>query len=549
MLIKRRSLLVAATTLAAAPRAAWAQTLSSGMFTHGVASGDPLPDGVVIWTRFTGEALSWEVAEDDAFRTIVQRGAARASFANDYCVKVDVRGLAPRQRYFYRFLAASGPSITGQTRTAPASGGERLGIAVFSCSNMPFGYFHAYGHAARRDDIDLVLHVGDYIYETARGQYPSASEAVPGRVIDPVTETVSVSDYYQRYASYHTDSDLLELRRSKPMSTVWDDHELVNNAWINGAPNHNAEYEGDYHARIAAAAKAYFDWMPIRRPGALQLYRHLDWGDLARIVLLDARYIGRDEQVDYRDSLAPRLAQGGGEARAIADEYRRTVLDDPGRTILGAVQERWFARTLADSKQRGQTWQIVAQQVVVGDQFAPIGTTRLLAPDVSSGSRQWFTTGEEMSALGLPWNTDTWSGYPAARRRFLDTCAANANNAVVLGGDSHNCWVNNLATADGSRLAALEFATGSVTSPGFERSLTNAAAGEREALLRSGNPHLAWCDITNRGYGALTFTRDGCAAEWLAFNDVRSPQAPAPTVTHLHAAASTSAGPGAWTLA
>mgnify|MGYP000423046539 CR=1 FL=1 len=548
MLIKRRSLLVAATTLAAAPRAAWAQTLSSGTFTHGVASGDPLPDGVVIWTRFTGETLRWEVAEDEAFRAIVQRGAARASFANDYCVKVDVRGLAPGQRYFYRFLSASNASVTGQTRTAPASGGERFGVAVFSCSNMPFGYFHAYGHAARRDDIDLVLHVGDYIYETARGQYPSESEAVPGRVIDPMTETVSVSDYYQRYASYHTDSNLLELRRTKPMSTVWDDHELVNNAWINGAPNHNAEYEGDYHTRIAAAAKAYFDWMPIRRPGVLQLYRHLDWGDLARIVLLDARYIGRDEQLDYRDTLAPRLAQGGAEARAIADEYRRTVLDDPSRTMLGASQEQWFARTLADSRQRGQTWQIVAQQVVVGDQFAPVGTTRLLAPDVSSGSRQWFTAGEEMSALGLPWNLDTWSGYPAARRRLLEACAANAKNAVVLGGDSHNCWVNNLATADGSRLAALEFATGSVTSPGFERSLTNAAAGEREALLRGGNPHLAWCDITNRGYGALTFTRDGCAAEWLAFSDVRSPDAAVPTATRISAAASASAGPGAWTL-
>lgn len=547
MLIKRRSLLLAA-ALATAPRFAYAQALSTGAFTHGVASGDPTADGVVIWTRFTGAELAWEVAEDEAFRTVVQRGQARASFANDYCVKADVRGLAPGRRYFYRFLSAAHPSVTGETRTAPAEGGERLNIALFSCANMPFGYFHAYGHAAARDDSDLVLHAGDYIYETARGQYPSAAEAVAGRVIDPFNETSSLGDYYQRYASYHTDADLLELRRKKPMSTVWDDHELVNNAWINGAPNHNAQYEGEYHTRIAAAAKAYFDWMPIRRPGALQLYRHLDWGGLARIVMLDARFIGRDAQLDYRDVLAPGLAQGGAEARAIAAEYRRSVLDVSSRTLLGAAQERWFAETMAASKARGQTWQVVLQQVVMGDQFAPVGMTRMLGADTSSGSRQWFTAGEEMSALGLPWNLDTWSGYPAARTRFLETCAAHANNAVVLGGDSHNCWVNNLAAPGGGRLAALEFAAGSVTSPGFERSLTNAAAGERESVIRGGNPHMAWCDITNRGYAALSFTREGCAAEWVAFNDVRSATAPTPVITRMSAAASISAGPGAWTL-
>lgn len=548
MLIKRRSFLAASTLAVAAPRAALGQTRSRGVFTHGVASGDPLPDSIVIWTRFTGETVGWEVAEDEAFSRVVQSGQARASFANDYCVKVDVRGLAPGRRYFYRFLSATDSTVIGQTRTAPAGAIEQLKIGLFSCSNMPFGYFHAYGHAAARDDIDLVLHVGDYIYETPRGSYPSETEAVPGRVIDPVSETASLSDYYQRYASYHTDANLLELRRTKPISSVWDDHELVNNAWRNGAPNHNAPYEGDYQIRIAAAAKAYFDWMPIRRPGPLQLYRHLDWGDLARIVLLDARYIGRDEQIDYRNTLAPQLAQGGAEARAAAEAFRVNVLGAPTRSMLGAAQEQWFARTLASSKQRGQTWQVVAQQIVVGDQFAPAETTRLFSESLSAGSRQWFTSGVEMAALGLAWNTDAWAGYPAARQRFLDACAQHANNAVVLGGDSHNCWVNNLAAPGGGRLAALEFATGSVTSPGFERSLTEAGAGEREALFRAANPHMAWCDLTNRGYARLNFTRDGCETDWHAFNSVRAPQAPAPIVTRMSAAASASGGPGAWTL-
>lgn len=545
MPIKRRSLL-SAVAFAAAPRTAWAQALSRGVFTHGVASGDPLPDGVVIWTRFTGETLRWEVAEDVRFTHIAQSGEAHASLANDFCVKVDVRSLAPGRPYFYRFLSATESSPVGQTRTAPADGGERLRIALFSCANLPFGYFHAYADAAQRDDIDLVLHVGDYIYEMPRGSYPSAAEAVPGRVIDPVRTASSLSDYYLRYASYHADPALLELRRTKPLATVWDDHELVNNAWRAGSPNHSVTYQGEYSARVAAAAKAYFDWMPIRAPGPLQLYRYLDWGDLARIVLLDARYIGRDQQVSFRDAIAPLLAQGGDEARAAAADFRRTVLDDPARSMLGAAQEEWLARTLAQSKQRGQPWQILAQQVIVGDQIAPRDITRLFSETLSSSSRQWFSSGAELASLGLAWNLDAWAGYPASRHRLLDACAQHAKNALILAGDSHNCWLNNLPAASGSRLAAIEFATGSVTSPGFERSLTLAAPGERESLFRAANPNLAWCDITHRGYATLTFTRAICEAEWRAVNDVRAPGANPPAITRFVAAASEASGPGGW---
>ncbi|MGH6950886.1 MAG: alkaline phosphatase D family protein, partial [Vitreimonas sp.] len=164
------------------------------------------------------------------------------------------------------------------------------------------------------------------------------------------------------------------------------------------------------------------------------------------------------------------------------------------------------------------------------------------------GSRQWFSMGERMTALGLPWNLDTWNGYPAARARFLEACTAHANNTVVLGGDSHNCWVNNIPAPGGGRLAALEFASGSVSSPGMERTLTNAAPGEREATLRAGNPQLAFCDATNRGYGALRFTREQCAAEWIAFADVRAPEPGTPTVTRITSTASVNSGPGAWTL-
>jgi alkaline phosphatase D len=537
--IPRRALLTASLA-ATAPRAAWAQQLSRGAFTHGVASGDPLPDGVMLWARFVGDdgRIAWEIAEDEAFMRVAQRGEARALMANDFCAKADVRGLAPGRRYYYRFLSASGPSLTGQTCTAPARGGERLTVALFSCANFGWGYFHAYGHAAARDDIDLVLHAGDYIYEMQRGAFPNDADAAPGRIIDPVNETVSLSDYYQRYAVYHTDPDLLELRRAKPMSVVWDDHEIANDAWREGAGAHQ-DYEGAYSDRIAAASKAYFDWMPIRRPDARgpRLYRSLDWGDLARILLLDTRYIGRDRQLDYRTGLR--------ETTPDAVRAFRAELEAPNRTLLGGAQERWFADALAQSKQRGQTWQIITQQVLVGDQIAPTGLTRLLPQGAQPG---WFGQAEAMRAFDLPWNLDCWAGYPAARTRFLDACATHASNAVVLGGDSHNCWLNNLDAPHTSRLAAIEFGGGSVTSPGFERSLTNAAPGEREALLRSANPQLAFCDFTQRGYGALTFTRSACEAEWVAFESVREAQRRAPAIARIASSASAHSGPGGWSV-
>jgi alkaline phosphatase D len=551
LITTRRSLLAGVALAAAAPRPAWGTGLAPGLFTHGVASGDPLPDGVMLWTRFVGGdgQIAWEVAEDESFGRVVQRGYARASATSDFCVKADVGGLQPGREYFYRFLSASGPSFLGRTRTAPARGGESLTVALFSCSNLPFGYFHAYGHAARRNDIDLVLHVGDYIYEVPRGAYPSASEAVAGRNIEPFNETVSLVDYYQRYASYHTDPDLLELRRAKPMSVIWDDHELINDAWREGSRDHQYPSEGVFLERMAAASKAYFDWMPIRRPdGALpRLYRSLDWGDLARIILLDTRLIGRDQQIDYRFTLAPRLIQGGADAAQAAAAFRAGVLDDPNRTLLGQTQERWLSAALADSKRRGQPWQIVAQQVVVDEPAAPAGLSHLISEEASAGSRYWFGLGEQMSALGLPWNLDSWGGYPAAGLRFLQACAHNGANVVVLGGDSHNCWVNNLRSPVSGRLAALEFAGGSVTSPGFERTLSRAAPNEREVVFRAANEQLAFCDLTNRGYGVLRFTREACEAEWLAIPDVRVAEAPSPAVSRLSASASHSGGPGPWT--
>lgn len=549
MRFNRRSFLAAASlasaSLAAAPIPAYARGLSAGAFTHGVASGDPLPDRVMLWTRFVHSnegRIGWEVSESEDFAAPVARGETQARFADDFCVKIDARGLRPGRRYFYRFLAGSGPSPTGLTRTAPESGVESLNIALFSCSNFPYGYFHAYGHAAARADIDIAVHVGDYIYEMGRGTYPSEAEAVPGRIIDPARELVSLSDYYQRYATYHSDPDLLELRRVKPLCAVWDDHELVNDTWREGAKDHNPDYEGAFSARMAAATKAYFDWMPLRRPDprAPRLYRALDWGDLARIVLLDTRLIGRDRQV-----APPRELFFARQINSFQVEFHRELYAAE-RSMLGAAQEAWLSETLAGSKARGQTWQVLAQQVVMGEQIAPDTLTNFLPPGLHPNARRWYEAGEALGRLGLPWNYDSWGGYPAARQRLLDACVAHAANALVLAGDSHNCWINN-HPGEG-RMAAIEFAGGSVTSPGFERALSNAGPGEREAAMRGANPNIAWCDLTRRGYGGLRLTRGACEAEWIAFDSVREPHAPPARITRFTAQSSAAAGPSGWSI-
>jgi alkaline phosphatase D len=551
MFVSRRTLLIGA-SLAATPLPAWAQSLSRGSFTHGVASGDPTADGVILWTRFApetgGARIAWEISEDENFANVAQRGEANAEAANDYCVKIDVGALASGRRYFYRFLSASGPSVTGRTLTAPRDGDAPLTIALFSCANKPFGYFHAYADAAADERIDLAVHVGDYIYEYEVGDYPSRGDAVADRLIEPHGETVTLADYSARYASYHLDPDLLELRRLKPLCVVWDDHEIANDASRTGAQNHQ-NVEGAYLDRIAAASKAYFDWMPIRRPdqSGPRLYRSLDWGNLARIILLDTRFIGRDRQLDYRDTLAPVVMLGGDLPAAIA-EFRQS-LDDPNRTLMGAEQEAWFADALAQSKSRGQTWQIVAQQVVMEEIALPPTLNRFIDPNIGGLTRRYVQMGQMASAADLPWNLDSWGGYPAARTRFLNACAANAANAVVLGGDSHNCWVGKLAAPeDASRVAALEFAGGSVTSPGFERPLSAGAAGEREAAITGANPSMAFCDLSNRGYAVLRFTREACDAEWRAVSDVRVSQRGPTTASRMRASAG-AAGPQAWTMA
>jgi alkaline phosphatase D len=433
------------------------------------------------------------------------------------------------------------------TRTAPAAGAGQLTVALFSCSNLPFGHFHAYGHAAARDDIDLCLHVGDYIYEYQRGKYPSDQQAMAGRIIEPPHEIISWSDYHRRYQSYRADPDLQEVHRTKPFITVWDDHELANDTWMNGAQEHDPNTEGAFADRIAAAASAYWDWMPIRGPRAApwRIYRRFDWGRLATLLPLDTRLIGRDEQLNYERALGPAMAEGGAALMQAVMRFKAQQLDNPARSLMGKAQEDWFATELKRSKDRGARWQIVPQQLVMGNQVVAPEATSFLSPSAPDFVKQRFAAGAALGQMGLGWNLDSWGGYPKARERFLAACAQHGSNVLVLSGDSHNAWAHNLPGGKDGAPAALEFAGTSVTSPGMESNFPNAPPGGREAAMRRANAELAFCDLTNKGYTALTVTPSGVSADVVQFADVKA-SAKAPTGRARIAAEATDRGVRPW---
>ena len=446
---------------------------SRRVFQHAVASGDPLADAVIIWSRVTTDApgsvdVAWQVARDIAFSDIAESGDLTTDEDRDYTVKVDVTGLSPATTYYYRFIALGGSSPVGRTRTAPRGGVARLRFAVVSCSSYAHGFFHAYRSIAKRLDLDAVLHLGDYIYEYATGQYGTA------RSYEPAHEIVTLADYRGRYAYYRKDPDLQAVHLQHAFITVWDDHESANNAWVDGAENHTTSTEGNWSDRKAAAAQAYAEWMPIReREEPTKIFRSLRYGDLAEVIMLDTRSWGREVQVLQSS----------------------TSLNDPYRQLLGQDQEAWLVDRLLGSTAK---WKFVGQQVMMGQ-------------------------------LPIFFNNDAWDGYPAARSRFLEILKANhTNNVVVLTGDIHSSWATNLTpdpndtaaynrqTGEGS--LAVEFVAPGVTSPGFPDGL--AAAAEQAALA---TPHIKYADVSKRGYIVLDVTPERTQAAWYLYTAPEQP--------------------------
>lgn len=520
-------------------------------FLHGVASGDPTQDAVIIWTRVTPQTagdvrVSWQVSRDGAFSDLVTTGEMVTNAERDYTVKVDAIGLESGSRYFYRFMTGDKTSTVGMTKTLPEGAVDSVKLAAMSCANFPAGYFNVYELAAQRDDLDAMLHLGDYIYEYGRGGYASEHAAELGREVLPAGELLSLSDYRTRYGQYRGDASLQKLHAKLPFITVWDDHEVANDTWKDGAENHN-QGEGDFDARKQAALQAYFEWLPIRpwREGNHEeIYRSFSFGDLLDLHMLDTRVLARDKQLDYGNYLDP--ATG-----AFNDQQFLADVTDTQRTLLGQTQLLWLQGKLLQSSAK---WQLLGQQILMGrmmlpaaiatqqlsiPQFAELAALAQLAARAQAGdptltqaeltylaANQAKLTPEVLALLQLPsipYNLDAWDGYAYEREVVLATARASGKNLVVIAGDTHNAWANDLKDKDGN-IVGVEFATSSVSSPGLEYylNLPSEQIPATEAAVVGLVDDLKYANLLNRGYMTLTFSSEEVVSEWFYVDSILS---------------------------
>lgn len=500
-------------------------------FLHGVASGDPKQDRVILWTRVTPKAgvdqvqIGWQVATDAEFTNIVTDGISTTKASRDFTLKVDAAGLEAGTTYHYRFISEGYTSTVGTTRTLPTGDVDAARFLVMSCANYPAGYFNVYNAASQRSDIDAVLHLGDYLYEYGMGGYATDQAEALGRAVLPTGELLTLDDYRQRYAQYHTDLDLQALRAALPFIQVWDDHEVTNDSWKDGAENHN-DGEGDYAERKAAALQAFFEWLPVR-PAAPDdqntIYRSFDWGNLLSLHMLDTRLIGRDQQLEYSSYIDPDT--GAFDTATFSADIASTT-----RSLMGAEQLAWLQTQMSESQ---ASWQVLGQQVLMGRMLlpAPVATQQMTLGEYGALVQKAQTspgdlTAEEQAILAqpsIPYNLDAWDGYAYERELVLGTAQSLGKNLVVLAGDTHNAWANYLTNQNGDTIGA-EFATSSVTSPGLEKylSIPEEEIPASEAAVRSLVNGLEYVNLNNRGFMELTLTADKAEATWFFVDTIAS---------------------------
>lgn len=532
-------------------------------FAFGVASGDPLADRVILWTHAKATdsnatiPLTWQVATDAAFINIVASGRVDATESNGFTAKVDATGLNAGTDYFYRFIGDQNTfSPAGITRTLPAASATSVKFAVFSCSLYSEGFFNAYD-AAAKSDAQFALHLGDYIYEYGAGvnQYGNTNAAALGRVAVPATDIVSLADYRARYAQYRSDPNLQAVHAKMPFITVWDDHEFANNAYVGGAENHKAATQGDWNQRKAIASKAYHEWLPIRTPdpaNLLKIYRSFDFGNLFSLHMLDTRIEGRDQQYDSFGD-----ADGGiGRYITAITPNASGVTTDSARKMISSTQQAWLASQMNASR---ATWQILGNQDIMAKMWIPFSVAQYFGgatanPTLGAAAIQTYLAAKAKRAAAgaatlnaneaallnpsqnprLPFNLDSWDGYPSQREAILQTVKAQGKKLVVLSGDSHNGWFTSLTTLSGERVG-FEYAGASVTSTGFESAglgglassldgsalvpqLGNAAIGAGLGLIDD----LNYSDTIRRGYLIMTVTPTAVKGEYVYVSTVKA---------------------------
>ncbi len=533
-------------------------------FTYGVASGDPLADRVILWTYAkypegnTNVPLTWQVATDRNFSNIVASGRVEATEATGFTAKVDATGLAAGTDYFYRFLGnLETTSVIGITRTLPTASAASLKFAVFSCTLYSEGYFNTYD-AAAKSDAQFAIHLGDYIYEygAAANKFGNTDAVQLGRVTVPANDIVTLADYRARYALYRSDINLQALHARMPWITIWDDHEFANNAYVGGAENHNPATQGDWNTRKNIAARVYHEWLPIRAPDTsnlLKIYRSFDFGSLFSLHMIDTRIEGRDRQYDsFGDA-------DGGVTRYVTGltPNANGVPPDASRRMMSLEQQNWLTGRVGAST---ASWQFIGNQDLMARMWLPLSVLQFFAgdtPNPAAGGaaiQTYLGAKATRAAAGnaalttvqadllnparnprLPYNLDAWDGYPIQRESILQTIKAQGKKLVVLSGDSHNGWFTRVTTLAGERVG-VEFASASVTSPGFESAglgglaasldgsalvpqLGNAAVGAGLGLIDD----LNYCDTIRRGFLLMTVTAASVKGEYFYVSTVKSP--------------------------
>ncbi|MDR3368146.1 alkaline phosphatase D family protein [Rhodoferax sp.] len=563
----RRSFLIQSASMVAAASAVGTGLVACGgsdatpaQFDYGVASGDPLATSVILWTHAripnsnADVVLTWQVSKTTSFDSIVASGSVTSTAAKDFTNKVDATGLTAGNVYYYRFLDTTNTSSpVGTTRTLPASSVASVKFAVFSCALYAEGYFNAYD-AAAKSGAQYAIHLGDYIYEYGAGATEFGNSSTPaGRTPVPATDIVSLADYRARYAQYRSDPNLQAAHAAMPWITVWDDHEFANNAWMDGAENHNSTTQGSWAARKAVAAQAYHEWLPIRTPDVsnlLKIYRRFDFGNIFTLHMLDTRIEGRTQQYDsYGD------ADGGLTRYATALKSGT----DASHPMMSTTQQNWLTSGTAAST---ATWQILGNQDIMSRFWFPANilqdsatvladpsnatnmakvqadiTAYLIAKATLAANGSGALTATQTALLDtttnplLPYNLDSWDGYPTQREAILQTIKTQGKKLLTLSGDSHNAWFAKVTTLAGEQVG-YEFAGTSVSSPGFESVGLGALASSLDGTaVATGNANgsglglvndLGYADTTRRGYLLMTATNSDVKGEYVYVSTVKS---------------------------
>ncbi|MCO6174869.1 alkaline phosphatase D family protein [Flavobacterium sp. NRK F10] len=506
---------------------------TSDKFPHGVASFDPTHDQVIIWTRYntteSSVSIIWQVAYDPDFETVFRSGEVTTDASRDYTVAIELQNLEPNKKLYYRFfnMTERNASVVGETITLPLDVNE-IKLAVCSCSNYPAGLFNVY-NAMANSDADIIVHLGDYIYEYGQDQYGTNDYTnTLGRSHHPANEIITLNDYRTRYKQYRSDKNLQLAHQKKPFICVWDDHEIANDTYKDGAENHQAS-EGSFEARKEAAIKAYSEFLPMKTNDINLIYRSFKIGNLVNLIMLDTRIIGRDQQLDYANYYD---TSGNFDVVSFQTDWL-----NPNRSILGSTQRNWLISEVTGSPAH---WQVLGQQVLMGKMMIPTELLGTLAAIQSEGSAspatlQYFQqqitelvtiklrfangdptlTPAELARINtvLPYNLDAWDGYPMEREMLYAGFAGK--KVISLAGDTHNAWYNKL-TDNSNNEKGKEFATSSVSSPGLEVYLGIDPSGISgfEDALQLLIDDMDYLNASDRGYVTVKFTPSTVDAEW-----------------------------------